>query len=126
MKKPWVVKIAEALGWAYVVLAALAWLGTASSYLRSTCFGCVVVSLAAVIAGLGIAIALPAGMVLSLRGGRRAVFTCLHLVVVCELSLLLQMWNVKGILFVLFVFVLFVAPIVLLFRPEASRWSRET
>ena len=76
MKKPWVVKIVEALGWAYVVLAALAWLGTASSYLRSTCFGCVVVSLAAVIAGLGIAIALPAGMVLSLRGGKKG---CVHL-----------------------------------------------
>ena len=126
MKKPTAVKIVEALGWAYVVLAALAWLGMALSYLRSTCFGCVVVSLAAVIVGLGVAIALPVGMLLSLRRGRRVVFLCLHFVVVCELSLLLQklsllqMWDVKGILFVLFV-----APIVLLFRPEASRWSRE-
>ena len=38
MKKPTAVKIVEALGWAYVVLAALAWLGMALSYLRSTCF----------------------------------------------------------------------------------------
>ena len=66
MKKPTAVKIVEALGWEYVVLAALEWLGMAF-YLRSTCFDCVVVSLAAVIVGLGVAIALPVGMLLSLR-----------------------------------------------------------
>ena len=73
MKKPTAVKIVEALGWAYVALAAFAGLRVAYDVIH---FGCP--ALAVLASVLLILLAMPLGMVLSLRYGRRVWFLCSH------------------------------------------------
>ena len=123
MKKPTAVKIVEALGWAYVVLAALAWLRVAYDVIH---FGCA--ALAVLASVLLILLAMPLGMVLSLRYGRRVWFLCFHCTVLAlflftAISFAVDMspmeWIVAGL-----AFALLVVPIVLLLRPESSLWFR--
>jgi len=123
MKKPTAVKIVEALGWAYVVLAALAGLRVAYDVIH---FGCAVLAVLASV--LLILLAMPLGMVLSLRYGRRVWFLCFHCTVLAlflftAISFAVDMspmeWIVAGL-----AFALLVVPIVLLLRPESSLWFR--
>ena len=120
MKKPIAVKIVEALGWAYVVLAALAGLSMTCDYMSDCGYlpGVTGVAISLVL------IAMPVGMVLSLRRGARAMFlwphSILSLVAVAALLLLTQMWIAVCILLVLSL-----VPVVLLSRPAASRWLGE-
>ena len=124
MKKPTAVKIVEALGWAYVALAAFAGLRVAYDVIH---FGCAV--LAVLASDLLILLAMPLGMVLSLRYGRRVWFLCFHCTVLAlflftaisfeVVSMSPKAWVVAGM-----AIVLLVAPIVLLLRPESSLWFR--
>ena len=123
MKKPTAVKIVEALGWAYVVLAALAGLRVAYDVIH---FGCAVLAVLASV--LLILLAMPLGMVLSLRYGRRVWSLCFHCTVLAlflftAISFAVDMspmeWIVAGL-----AFALLVVPIVLLLRPESSLWFR--
>ena len=124
MKKPAVVKIVEALGWAYVALAAFAGLRVAYDVIH---FGCP--ALAVLASVLLILLAMPLGMVLSLRYGRRVWFLCFHCTVLAlflftaisfaVVSMSPKAWVVAGM-----AIVLLVAPIVLLLRTESSLWFR--
>lgn len=124
MKKPAAVKIVEALGWAYVALAAFAGLRVAYDVIH---FGCA--ALAVLASVLLILLAMPLGMVLSLRYGRRVWFLCFHCTVLAlflytaisfaVVSMSPKAWVVAGM-----AIVLLVAPIVLLLRPESSLWFR--
>ena len=124
MKKPAVVKIVEVLGWAYVALAAFAGLRVAYDVIH---FGCP--ALAVLASVLLILLAMPLGMVLSLRYGRRVWFLCFHCTVLAlflftaisfaVVSMSPKAWVVAGM-----AIVLLVAPIVLLLRPESSLWFR--
>ena len=125
MKKPTAVKIVEALGWAYVVLAALAGLEMVYEVVRFGCGASVVVES---VFCLLILLAMPLGMVLSLRKGRRVWFLCSHwtvvtLFLVVAIFFAVDMspmeWIVAGL-----AFALLVVPIVLLLRPESSLWFR--
>ena len=75
MKKPAAAKIVEALGWAYVALAALAGMAMGYEVVR---FGCGASAVAESVFYLLILLAVPLGMVLSLRNGRRVWFLCSH------------------------------------------------
>lgn len=79
MKKPTAVKIVEALGWVYVALAALAGLRMVYDVVRLGCGASAVVES---VFYLLVLLALPLGMVLSLRNGRRVWFLCSHWVAV--------------------------------------------
>lgn len=124
MKKPTAVKIVEVLGWAYVALAAFAGLRVAYDVIH---FGCA--ALAVLASVLLILLAMPLGMVLSLRYGRRVWFLCFHCTVLAlflytaisfaVVSMSPKAWVVAGM-----AIVLLVAPIVLLLRPESSLWFR--
>ena len=125
MTKPTAVKIVEALGWAYVVLAALAGLEMVYEVVPFGCGASVVVES---VFCLLILIAMPLGMVLSLRKGRRVWFLCSHwtvvtLFLVVAIFFAVDMspmeWIVAGL-----AFALLVVPIVLLLRSESSLWCR--
>ena len=122
MKKPTAVKIVEALGWLEVVLVlyGVIWAVNAIAHSKggsaSVVWICIGISL--------VFLALPVGMVMSLRHGRRAGFIWPHSGVapfaVFALSMVLEMWCAAAIALILPVAVLF-----LLFRPEATRWFNE-
>ena len=122
MKKPAVVKIVEALGWMEVVLVLYGVIWAVNAIVHGKCGSasdvwiCMGISL--------VVLALPVGMVMSLRHGRRAGFIWPHsgvaLFAVFAFSMVLEMWCAAAIALILLVAVLF-----LLFRPEATRWFNE-
>lgn len=125
MKKPTAVKIVEALGWAYVALAALAGLRVAYDVIH---FGCGASAVAESVFYLLILLAVPLGMVLSLRKGRRAWFlmsslTALTLLIFITIHIAVVIspmaWIAAGM-----ALLLLVVPRVLLLRPESSLWCR--
>ena len=125
MKKPTAVKIVEALGWAYVALAALAGLEMVYEVVRFGCGASVVVES---VFCLLILIAMPLGMVLSLRKGRRVWFlmsslTALTLLIFITIHIAVVIspmaWIAAGM-----ALLLLVVPRVLLLRPESSLWCR--
>ena len=122
MKKPTAVKIVEALGWMEVVLVLYGVIWAVNAIVHGKCGSasdvwiCMGISL--------VVLALPVGMVMSLRHGRRAGFIWPHsgvaLFAVFAFSMVLEMWCAAAIALILLVAVLF-----LLFRPEATRWFNE-
>ena len=122
MKKPAVVKIVEVLGWMEVVLVLYGVIWAVNAIVHGKCGSasdvwiCMGISL--------VVLALPVGMVMSLRHGRRAGFIWPHsgvaLFAVFAFSMVLEMWCAAAIALILLVAVLF-----LLFRPEATRWFNE-
>ncbi len=125
MKKPTAVKIVEALGWAYVVLAALAGMAMVYEVVR---FGCSASAVVASVCYLLILLAMPLGMVLSLRNGRREWFLMSSLVALALLFFITifiavvispMAWIVAGM-----ALALLVVPRALLLRPESSLWCR--
>ena len=122
MKKPAAVKIVEVLGWMEVVLVLYGVICAVNAIVHGKCGSasdvwiCMGVSL--------VVLALPVGMVMSLRHGRRAGFIWPHsgvaLFAVFAFSMVLEMWCAAAIALILLVAVLF-----LLFRPEATRWFNE-
>ena len=125
MKKPTAVKIVEALGWAYVALAALAGLRVAYDVIH---FGCAALAVLASVLLILLAM-MPLGMVLSLRYGRRMWFLCFHCTVLAlflytAISFAVVFMSPKAWVVAGMAIVLLVAPIVLLLRPESSLWFR--
>lgn len=125
MKKTTAVKIVEALGWVYVALSALAGLRMAYEVMHFGCGASVVVES---VFYLLILLAMPLGMVLSLRNGRRVWFLCSHwaavglflcIAVFIAVVMFPKAWIIAGT-----AFILLVVPIVLLLRPESSLWCR--
>lgn len=122
MKKPTAVKIVEVLGWMEVVLVLYGVIWAVNAIVHGKCGSasdvwiCMGISL--------VVLALPVGMVMSLRHGRRAGFIWPHsgvaLFAVFALSMVLEMWCAAAIALILLVAVFF-----LLFRPEATRWFNE-
>ena len=122
MKKPTAVKIVEVLGWMEVVLVLYGVIWAVNAIVHGKCGSasdvwiCMGISL--------VVLALPVGMVMSLRHGRRAGFIWPHsgvaLFAVFALSMVLEMWCAAAIALILLVAVLF-----LLFRPEATHWFNE-
>ena len=122
MKKPTAVKIVEVLGWMEVVLVLYGVIWAVNAIVHGKCGSasdvwiCMGISL--------VVLALPVGMVMSLRHGRRAGFIWPHsgvaLFAVFAFSMVLEMWCAAAIALILLVAVLF-----LLFRPEATRWFNE-
>lgn len=125
MKKPTAVKIVEALGWAYVAFAALAGMAMVYEVVR---FGCGASAVVESVFYLLVLLALPLGMVLSLRNGRRVWFLCSHWAAVglflCIAIFIAVVMFPKAWIFAGTAFVLLVVPIVLLLRPESSLWCR--
>lgn len=122
MKKPTAVKIVEVLGWMEVVLVLYGVIWAVNAIVHGKCG-----SASDVWISMGISLvvlALPVGMVMSLRHGRRAGFIWPHsgvaLFAVFALSMVLEMWCAAAIALILLVAVFF-----LLFRPEATRWFNE-
>ena len=125
MKKPTAVKIVEALGWAYVALAALAGLRVAYDVIH---FGCAALAVLASVLLILLAM-MPLGMVLSLRYGRRVWFLRFHCTVLAlflytAISFAVVFMSPKAWVVAGMAIVLLVAPIVLLLRPESSLWFR--
>ena len=125
MKKPTAVKIVEALGWAYVVLAALAGMAMVYEVVR---FGRGTSAVVESVCYLLILLAMPLGMVLSLRNGRREWFLMSSLAALALLFFITifiavvispMAWIVAGM-----ALVLLVVSRALLLRPESSLWCR--
>lgn len=122
MKKPTAVKIVEVLGWMEVVLVLYGVIWAVNAIVHGKCGSasdvwiCMGISL--------VVLALPVGMVMSLRHGRRAGFIWPHsgvaLFAVFAFSMVLEMWCAAAIALILLVAVLF-----LLSRPEATHWFNE-
>ena len=119
MKKPLTVRIAEALGWLYVILTVVLMGVSLFCYLYRGEF------LDAVASGVSYLcfLAFPAALVLALRQGRRAWFVWPHTVVV--LVVLMVAVAIPSVVAAIIALILLVSPFALLFRPEASRWFRE-
>lgn len=119
MKKPLTVRIAEALGWLYVILTVVLMGVSLFCYLYRGEF------LDAVASGVSYLcfLAFPAALVLALRQGRRAWFVWPHTVVV--LVVLMVAAAIPAVATAIIALILLVSPFVLLFRPEASRWFHE-
>lgn len=119
MKKPLTVRIAEALGWLYVILAVILMGVSLFCYLYRGEF------LDAVASGISYLcfLAFPAALVLALRQGRRAWFVWPHTVIV--LVVLMVAAAIPAVVAAIIALILLVSPFVLLFCPEASRWFRE-
>ena len=121
MKKPWTVRIVEALGWTYVALYAGVLI-----FVFCDMYGRDGFVDAALISGVMLLpqLCLPIGMVVALREGRRAWFIWPHTVLVALIAFvcifLTQLWFVTVV-----AIVLIAIPISLLFRPEASLWLAE-
>ena len=116
MRKPTVVKIVEALGWAYVALTALAGsfiVYDRSGYSATAVVGASLYSLTA--------LTLPVGMVLSLRQGRREWFLWpllfISMVAAIGFVVLAQMWIAAAT-----ALAIFALSCVLLHLHEASLW----
>ena len=128
MKKPWAVRIVEALGWAYVALYAGGFIFAFCVIYSDTGFVD-----AALVSGVFLLpqLCLPIGMVVALREGRRAWFIWPHTILVALIAFvcifLSQLWFVTVVAIVLIAvpIALIAIPIVLLFRPEASLWFAE-
>ena len=128
MKKPWAVRIVEALGWTYVALYA-------GGLIFAFCviYGDTGFVDAALVSGVFLLpqLCLPIGMVVALREGRRAWFIWPHTILVALIAFvcifLSQLWFVTVVAIVLIAvpIALIAIPIVLLFRPEASIWFAE-
>jgi hypothetical protein len=126
MKKPTAVKIVEALGWMYLALAALAGMAMGYEVVR---FGCGASAVVESVFYLLILLAMPLGMVLSLRYGRRVWFLCFHCTVLAlflytAISFAVVFMSPKAWVVAGMAIVLLVAPIVLLLLPESSLWFR--
>ena len=119
MKKPLPVRIVEALGWLYVVLAVVIMGVTPFYYLSRGEFPEAAMSGVASLCAL----ALPAALVLALRQGRRAWFIWPHTVGV--LVVLMVAVAIPAMVAAIVAGILLVSPFALLFRPEASRWFHE-
>lgn len=119
MKKPLPVRIVEALGWLYVILAVILMGASLLYYLSRGDFPEAAMSGVSFVCFL----ALPAALVLALRQGRRAWFVWPHTVI--ALIVLTVAVAIPAVVAAIVVLILLVFPIVLLFRPEASRWFHE-
>ena len=121
-KKPWSVRIVEALGWTYVALYA-GGLIFAFCELELYCRDGFV-DAALTVGAFFAQLCLPIGMVVALRKGRRAWFLWTHTVLVAILAVIYIFASMEW--FVVIVAVPLIAvPIALLFRPEASLWFNE-
>ena len=125
MKKPWAVRIVEALGWTYVALYA-------GGLIFAFCviYGDTGFVDAALVSGVFLfpQLCLPIGMVVALRKGRRSWFLWPHTVLVTLIALIYIFASASMVWFVVSVLLflsLIAIPIALLFRPEASLWFNE-
>lgn len=124
MKKPWVVRIVEVLGWTYVALhAGVLIFAFCETYSRNGFAD------AAITGGVLLPqLCLPIGMVVALRKGRRSWFLWPHTVLVTLIALIYIFASVSMVWFVVSILLflsLIAIPIALLFRPEASLWFNE-
>lgn len=119
MKKPLPVRIVEALGWLYVVLAVVIMGVTPFYYLSRGEFPEAAMSGVASLCAL----ALPAALVLALRQGQRAWFVWPHTVIV--LVVLMVALAIPAVVAAVVALILLFSPIALLFHPEASHWFQE-
>ena len=119
MKKPLTVRIAEALGWLYVILTVVLMGVSLFHYLSRGEFPDAAMSGVSFLCFL----ALPVALVLALRQGRRAWFVWPHTVVV--LVVLMVAVAIPAVIAAIVALILLVSPFALLFRPEASRWFHE-
>ena len=119
MKKPLPVRIVEALGWLYVILAVILMGASLVYYLSRGDFPEAAMSGVSFLCFL----ALPVALVLALRQGRRAWFVWPHTVVV--LVVLMVAAAIPAVIAAIVALILLVSPFALLFRPEASRWFHE-
>ena len=119
MKMPLAVRIVEALGWLYAILAVSFMGASLFYYLSKGDFP------EAAMSGVSFfcLLAFPAAMVLALRQGRRAWFVWTHTLIV--LVVLMVAVAMTAAVAAIAALILLVSPIVLLFRPEASRWFHE-
>ena len=119
MKKPLTVRMAEALGWLYVILTVVLMVVSLFCYLYRGDF------LGAVMSGVFYlcVLAFPAALILALRQGRRAWFVWPHTGVV--LVVLMAALAIPSAVAAIIALILLVFPFVMLFRQEASRWFRE-
>ena len=125
MKKPFPVKIVEALGWVYVALAAVLFVGGVAAVLRAASDGPLFVWI-----GL-FPLALAVGMVLSLRRGRRIWFLAPHTVVMLgslfgAASALCESLSAAVLTQGLVPLLLLCVPVVLLYLPASTRWFKAT
>ena len=119
MKKPLTVRMAEALGWLYVILTVVLMGVSLFHYLSRGEFPDAVMSGVSFLCFL----ALPVALVLALRQGRRAWFVWPHTVVV--LVVLMVAVAIPAVIAAIVALILLISPFALLFRPEASRWFHE-
>ena len=119
MKKPLTVRIAEALGWLYVILTVVLIGVSLFHYLSRGEFPDAAMSGVSYLCFL----AFPAALVLALRQGRRAWFVWPHTGVV--LVVLMAALAIPSAVAAIIALILLVFPFVMLFRQEASRWFRE-
>ena len=119
MKKPLTVRMAEALGWLYVILTVVLMGVSLFHYLSRGEFPDAAMSGVSFLCFL----ALPVALVLALRQGRRAWFVWPHTVVV--LVVLMVAVAIPAVIAAIVALILLVSPFALLFRPEASRWFHE-
>ena len=119
MKKPWAVRIVEALGWLYIILVVIFMGVSLFYYMSKGDFPEAAMSGVSFLCFL----ALPAAMVLALRQGRRAWFVWPHTLIV--LVVLMVSVAIPAAAAAIVALILLACPIVLLFLPEASLWFHE-
>ena len=122
MKKPWAVRIVEALGWTYVALyAGVLIFAFCETYSRDGFVD------AAIMSGVLLSqLCLPIGMVVALRKGRRSWFLWPHTVLVALIVVIYIFASIEWFVWILVLLLSLIAiPIVLLFLPDASLWFNE-
>ncbi len=123
MKKPWAVRIVEALGWTYVALYAGGLIFVfCDMYGRDGFVEAAIMSGVLLIPQLCLLI----GMVVALREGRRAWFICPHTILVALIVVIYIFASIEWFAWIVVLLLSLIAiPIALLSRPEASLWFAE-
>ena len=123
MKKPWAVRIVEALGWTYVALYAVGLIFTfCVMYSRDGFVDAAIMSGWLLLPQL----CLPIGMVVALREGRRSWFLWPHTILVALIVVIYIFASIEWFAWIVVLLLPLIAiPIALLFRPEASLWFAE-
>ena len=123
MKKPWAVRIVEALGWSYVALYAGVLIFAFCETYSNASFAD-----AAFLSGVLLLpqFCLLIGMVVALREGRRAWFIYPHTILVALIVVIYIFASIEWFAWIVALLLLLIPiPIALLFRPEASLWFAE-